>query len=366
MNARLVRRALVAAAIGAAAWAVIPVAISAGKLTLVPSLQCPMGCGAVIYDVLLSNSMARTGSNVSLTPQETPGYMYNIRQMDKTYDEPKTKITTFGTEDMVLQLGPMGGQGILKDSLPEPITHHFKFLWQIAATAQGRFFVTFDPNIKTIDDMKGKRVDLGLLTQSDWGLSGRMVLDAYGITSENTKISYVTPAVMTSQLIAGTTDVATSGILGDAASNKWSPVGPLVKLVAAAKASGRKLHYISVDPAKIEKLNQQYGMTLFTVTLKPHTLPLQDEPFTMGLNRAYHAVTTDFPPEIAYELTKATLQHGAALKKEGGFWSFWSAKGMVAGLTECNTNPGSIKAFKEAGIWKYRDKGGPPAKIPGC
>ena len=52
---------------------------------------------------------------------------------------------------------------------------------------------------------------------------------------------------MTDQLINGTADVVTSVVLGDPGTDKWATGGPLLKIGAAAKASGRKLHYISVS-----------------------------------------------------------------------------------------------------------------------
>jgi len=364
MKAKFAGRTLAAIAIGAAGWGATSTVYAQSKLIIIPSLQCPLGCGGVEYNVPLANMMARAGSKVSLAPQETPGYMYNIRYMDKNYA--KAKLTTFGTEDMVLQFAPHGGKGLLKDSLPEPVKNKFKFLWGIAATAQGRFFVTFDPKIKTVADMKGKKVSLGLLTQSDWGLSGRIVLDTYGLNEKNTKISYVTPDVLTNQLINGTADVVTSAILGDPGTGKWATGGPLIKIGAASQASGKKLHYISVDQQAMDKINKKYGTTHFTATLAAGTLPSQDAPVTIGLNRAYQAVTTEFPEDVAYELTKATITHGPALKSEGGFWNFWSPEGMTAGLNECNTHPGAVRAMKEAKIWELRTKSGPEAKIPGC
>ena len=362
---RLTRLTKAAVAFGASALALTAVAYAQGKLTVVPSLQCPMGCGVVVYNVQLSNMMARNGAKVSIAPQETPGFMYNIRYMDENYGG-RAKHTTFGTEDMVLQLGVHGGKGLIKDSLPNPVKNHFQFLWEVAATANGRFYVTFDPKIKTINDMKGKKIDLGLLTQSDWGLSSRLVLEQYGISKKNASINFVTPAVMTDQLINGTADVVTSVVLGDPGTDGWHSGGLLLKIGAAAKASGRKLHYISVDQSAIDKINKKYGTTLFTKTLKPGTLPAQEEPVTIGLNRVYMAVTKDFSPDTAYQMVKEMIRNGPALKKEGGLWAFWSKGGVVSGLNECNTNPGAIKAFKEAGIWDLRKKGGPEAKIPGC
>ncbi len=362
---RLVPLTLAALAIGATAYGVNSATHAQSKLTVVPSLQCPMGCGVVVYNVQLSNMMARNGAAVSLAPQETPGFMYNIRYMDENYSG-KAKHTTFGTEDMVLQLGPHGGKGLIKDSLANPVKNNFQFLWEVAATANGRFFLTFDPKIKTIADMKGKKVDLGLLTQSDWGLSARLVLEQYGISKENAHINFVTPAVMTDQLINGTADVVTSVILGDPGTGKWATGGLLLKIGAAATASGRKLHYISVSQKAIDGINKKYGTTLFTKTLPAGTLPAQEEPVTIGLNRVYMAVTKDFSQDVAYQLVKEMIKNGPALRKEGGLWGFWSLEGMVSGLNVCNTNPGAIKAYEEAKVWDLRTKGGPEAKIPGC
>ena len=362
---KLTRSTKAAVAFGAGALALTAAAYAQSKLTVVPSLQCPMGCGVVVYNVQLSNMMARNGAPVSLAPQETPGFMYNIRYMDENYSG-RAKHTAFGTEDMVLQLGVHGGKGLIKDSLPNPVKNNFQFLWEVAATANGRFYVTFDPKIKTIEDMKGKKIDLGLLTQSDWGLSSRLVLEQYGISKDNAHINFVTPAVMTDQLINGTADVVTSVVLGDPGSGKWNPGGLLLKIGAAANASGRKLHYISVSDEAIENINKKYGTTLFTKTLPAGTLPAQEEPVTIGLNRVYMAVTKDFSQDTAYQLVKEMIRNGPALKKEGGLWGFWSKEGMVAGLNECNTNPGAIKVYKEAGVWELRSKGGPVAKIPGC
>jgi hypothetical protein len=358
-------RLTIAAAVGAGAIALTAAAYAQSKLTVVPSLQCPMGCGVVVYNVQLSNMMARNGAKVSLAPQETPGFMYNIRYMDENFNG-RAKHMSFGTEDMVLQLGVHGGEGLIKDSLPNPVKNHFQFLWEIGASANGRFYVTFDPKIKTVEDMKGKKVNIGLLTQSDWGLSARLVLEQYGINKKNTHINFVTPAVMTDQLINGTADVVTSVITGDPGTDKWHPGGLMLKIGAASKASGRKLHYISISQKAIDGINKKYGTTLFTKTLKPGTLPGQTEPVTVGLNRVYMAVTKGFSEDVAYQLVKEMIKNGPALKKEGGLWALWSKQGMVAGLNACNTNPGAVKAYKEAGVWEYRKHGGPVATIPGC
>lgn len=367
MSRRIGMRMAAALVVSAGAVLVSGPASQAAKIVVVPDLTAPLGSNGVVTDVMLANVMARHGYPVSVAAQETPGYMYNIRYMDKTYSQKSTGVTMFGVDDWLLAVGPEGGKGALKESLPQPITHHFKLLFAHIADSAGRMFVTFDPKIKTMADVKGKTLDIGLPTQSDWGLSARLLLDAYGITSANTKIHEVSPPVMTAQLIAGTVDVAVASTQGNAVSNKFVPGAQLVKMFAAAKASGKTLHFISISPAVITKINKEYGTVFYPVTLPAHALgPEQTEAFTSGVSRAYHAVTTNFPPKIAYEVTKAVLKYGPELKKEGGVWTYWSPQLMVSGLAACNTNPGAIKAYKEAHVWKDRKTAGPTVIIPPC
>ena len=161
----------------------------------VPLLLCPAGCGPTESDTILMVQMIKEGSPVTLLPQETPGYMYNIREMGK---EGNWKRFVFSTEDVLIQLAmKWGGTPEIKEFLPEAVPIRFKLLYGETWWAQGKFFVTFDPNIKRISDLKGKRISLGLRSQSDWGVL-RIVLAEYGITPENSDIRHLTPAALTS------------------------------------------------------------------------------------------------------------------------------------------------------------------------
>ena len=73
---------------------------------MVPMLLCPWGCGNTETSTMLMNAMVKDGSPVTLLPQETPGYMYNIREMA---NQKHWKTTVFGTEDIVLQLAAKWG-----------------------------------------------------------------------------------------------------------------------------------------------------------------------------------------------------------------------------------------------------------------
>ena len=114
-------------ALGAIGLALIPSAPARAQNPnpIVPMLLCPFGCGNTEGYAVLGNLMARAGSSVTLAPQETPGYMYNVRAMA---EQRRWKTTVFGTEDTIVLLAPHGGKEEIKEFLPEPVTVPFRTL----------------------------------------------------------------------------------------------------------------------------------------------------------------------------------------------------------------------------------------------
>src|SRR5687767_4989890 len=323
----------------------------------VPLLLCPAGCGPTEGDTILMVQMIKEGMPVTLLPQETPGYMYNIREMAQ---ERNWKRTVFGTEDVLIQLAmKWGGTPELKEFLPERVPIRFKLLYGETWWAQGKFFVTFDPSIKTPADLKGKRVSLGLRSQSDWGVFSRMVLEAYGVTPQNADIRHLTPAVLTQQLIDGSTDAAVSVFGMEPNMKEWLIGGPLRQL----EASGKPLRYLGVDKETLDRVNKRYGTTFIHVVLPPGTLPKQTEPLPVGLVRGYKAVHPEFSEETAYQIVMAVAKLAPKLRDLHVLWKIWSPELMVAGLSDENVHPGAKKAYVELGWWD-KTKNYPPMTYP--
>jgi ABC-type amino acid transport substrate-binding protein len=146
-----------AALLAAGATVALSTPAPAQQNPIVPMLLCPFGCGNTEGYAVLGNLVARGGDPITLAPQETPGYMYNIRAMT---EERRWKNTVFGTEDTIILLGPQGGRPEIKDFLPEPINLPFKLLFGEAFWGQGKYFVSYDTNLKTPADLKGKRIGI--------------------------------------------------------------------------------------------------------------------------------------------------------------------------------------------------------------
>jgi TRAP transporter TAXI family solute receptor len=337
----LVMGGVLALAVGLAAT---PAAAAQSKVS-VPLLLCPAGCGPTEGDTILMVQMIKEGSQVTLLPQETPGYMYNIREMAQGKNGERF---IFSTEDVLIQLAmKWGGTPEMKEFLPERIPIKFKLLYGETWWAQGKFFVTFDQNIKKIADLKGKRVSLGLRSQSDWGVYSRMVLDAYGITPKNTDIRHLTPAALTSQLIDGTTDGAVTVFGMEPNMKEWMIGGPLRQL----EASGKPLRYLGLEKEMVDRINKKYGTTFIPVVIPAGTLPKQTEPLPIGIVRGYKAAHPDFSNETAYQIVMGVAKMAPKLRDLHILWKIWSPELMVAGLSDENVHPGAKKAYVELGWW---------------
>lgn len=330
---------------------------AAAQKNPVPMLLCPAGCGPTEGDTILMVQMIKEGYPVTLLPQESPGYNYNIREMK---EERNWKRFVFGTEDVLIQLAmKWGGTPELKEFLPEAIPIKFKLLYGETWWAQGKFFVTFDPKIRTVADLKGKRISLGLRSQSDWGVFSRLVLQEYGITPANSDIRHLTPGQLTQQLLDGTTDGATSVFGMEPHEKEWLIGGPLRQL----EASGKPLRYLGIDKETVDRMNKRWGTTFIHAQLKPGTLPKQTEPLGVGLVRGYKAAHDQFPEETAYQIVMAVAKLAPKLRDLHILWKIWSPELMVAGLSDENVHPGAKRAYLELGWWDKR-KAYPPMTYP--
>ena len=326
---------------------------SAEKLQIMTQLCCPLGCGSVTAMTIWGNFIAKKGLGFILRPQETPGYTYNIREM--WGNKKRSKDTVFeSTDNLIALANTAGGTPALKEFLPQRIPGPWKILYSLAVQSAGTWYITFDPNIKKISDLKGKKVGLGLKTQISWGQDSTFLLNqGYGINSKNTKLFYLGPAKMTEALLNRQVDAICMGLVAKntPGAKHWLPSSMYMKL----KASGRKLYYIPADPQVIEKINKKFHSDFAIETVKMGTLKDQQADILVATCRPVSAAWPSFPEELAYKYVMAQAKLAPEMVEYNAIWKFvWDLEGMVSGLTEKNAHPGAIKAYKELGIWDKR------------
>lgn len=333
----------------------------AAKQTVIPVLTCPFGCGIVALDSQLAAQMARDGSPVLVAGQETPGFNYNLRTLVR--EKRRWKSDAIATTGFILSIAKHGGKGLVKDAFPKPIETHgkIKLLFSTLDDMAAKYFITFDSHIKTIADLKGKKIGIGLRKQSEFGLAATLILRHYGITSANTSIRRAPPSALASQLLNGSVDAIVTNGQCEALTTNCPVIGAQEKVIAAAKSSGRRVYYLGPSKPAIEEINNKWGTSLVAKTVPAHTFPMQTQALVVGMDRNLRAVHVGFPNNIAYQYIMAVAKAGPKLKKSGGIWGMWSPQQMVSGLSNANVQPGAKQAYEKLGWWKLR-KNTPPAK----
>ena len=321
------------------------------KVDVITNLLCPLGCGTLQGDSILGTIIGRKEKDLFFRPQETPGYIYNIREMGS--NKVRWPNTVFGVDDDDLIFAKWGNKEPFKEFYQVATDAKFQLIYGEGYWLIGHYFITFDPNLKTMGDLKGKKIALGLRTQTNWGMNPRLDLQyGYGITPENTKIFHVGTGKLVDLLVDGKVDAIVGSGAAEPFYKKWLVSGVIRNL----EATGRKLYYVGIDPKVLDKLNEKFGTAYFPVTIPAGSFPSQDKPFISGADRGFKAAHISFREDLAYKLVKAIVKYAPEMAPLHGLWKIWSPDLMVSGLTETNTNPGAVKAYKELGIWELRKK----------
>jgi len=189
-----------------------------------------------------------------------------------------------------------------------------------------------DRNIKSVADLKGKRVGVGA-PNSGVEVNARMVLNGHGITYDDIKPDYLSYAEAIEQLKNNAIDAAfvTSGL----------PNATVIDLMTT-----KDVEIVPIQAADIDKLAQQFPF--FVKAEIPAGTYKNEQPVPTAAIRNIMLIRADLSEEQAYKITKTFFEnmdafreaHSAAKEidvKEAG-------KDLVIPL-----HPGAEKYFKEVG-----------------
>jgi TRAP-type uncharacterized transport system substrate-binding protein len=222
------------------------------------------------------------------------------------------------------------------------------------------WLVTFDPNIKKVEDLKGKKIGIGLKTQTHWGGAVYYMLDkAYGMNHQTAPglLQHLGPVKALDSLLDGQVVAGMLSVNVDVTQKRFM-IGPTVTRIAA---SGRSYRMLPWPKEVVHRVVRETGFPIYAVTIPPNTLPNQPEPFEMYADIGIRAVHKDFPDELAYEVTKAFIEIGPKAGALSTIGALWNKETMVSPFSfdwkhKDKIHPGAKRAFEEAGMW-------PPEKI---
>lgn len=296
-------------------------------------LTSPSGSGHPEAWQLIGSILAKKHPWLRLNVQETSGYFFNLKAM---IEEPwRYKNTVAGIDFYSLSVARTGRAALpgLKEFKPRALFYDSVWL---------QYLITPNPEIKSVYDLKGKRLVTGLKAGTT-GQTAISAVDAAGL-KDRVRIEFITFARQIDAMNDGLGDAVWIFTAGNPTTQNWTP--PI--MVTEAKASGKPYRAAQVPEDVIKKMRDA-GLDVFPLVI-PKDL-FGHGPITVLAHLGGTLVDDSFPEDIAYELTKFALQNVEEIAQGAKWFRFWTKELLAFGPSE-HLHPGSRRAMKEAGLLK--------------
>jgi TRAP transporter TAXI family solute receptor len=192
--------------------------------------------------------------------------------------------------------------------------------------------VSADSNIKSVADLKGKRVSVGA-PGSGTEVNAQQIMEAYGLKFEDTQLQRLS--------FADSAKAIQDGQLDAAFQTAGTPTAAITELAAT---TGVKI--IPVDADKIDAIIAKYPFYVKT-TIPANTYQTVPEEVTTVSVKSMLVVRADLSEDLVYKVTKAIFENtdklGHAKAKE------IKLENALAGVS-LPVHPGAKKFFDEKGV----------------
>ena len=269
--------------------------------------------------------------NWEVSAEATKGTQENIRRLAKGELE-------FALANAAISYFAVRGEGAWKEEQP------IRVVMTLAPNVA--FFITSQSSgVKTISDLKGKRVVVGP-AGAGFEYFLEPILGAHGVSYQDFTPLHNTQAGAVDMLADG---AAAASFLGGAV--------PTASITRAA--ASQSIFFIPFDDAAKRRLFENYPF-FNAVVIPSGTYRGQDEPFH-GMNvGAMHLITgANVDAETVYQFTKTLYEQRAEVVKIHPAGRAINPKNVVKD-TGTPFHPGAIRYYKEVGIWQ--DESSTPAK----
>mgnify|MGYP003441012512 CR=1 FL=1 len=213
----------------------------------------------------------------------------------------RTQTTGSSVENLnLINQGKVEMAFVMSDALSQAINGEVSFKEKIESVSTiatlypnvVQIITKADSGIKTVEDLKGKRVAVGD-QNSGVEVNARTILNGHGITYDDIKVDYLGYAEAADGLSAGTIDAAflTSGI----------PNASVMEL-----SETLDITLVSVDPKKVEEIAKDHPYFI-SFEIKPGVYSNKESIFTAAVPNAL-VVRKDLSEDDVYKLTKTFFE----------------------------------------------------------
>ncbi|MBW2284867.1 MAG: ABC transporter substrate-binding protein [Deltaproteobacteria bacterium] len=313
-------------------------------------MTTPFGTNMYNVGAAFEQVFRKAGSWVHMKHQETPGAMYMYKYIVKNREKM--------IKGEVSHTINAGGVGIC-DFLAEGRPPFKKFAWPTNRTLVSNdgllgFYVTMDPNIKSLKDLAGKRVgtaersrpflgvlldkplftELGIFKQVKWAPLGDMgCKDAFlNGKLDATRVSF-----------GGKIEIAEDG------SFYFRRIAPSPSTMEILN-SGKKLYWLPVGKEWIEKgYDYSKDVISYPCVIKKGALKMFDRDIQARAGAMCIQCDSSLPDDIVEEIVRVRQEHRKDFAKYHAVLAFFPDTPYPIGSPKKYVHPGVIKAMKKLG-----------------
>jgi len=314
-----------------------PAPVPTHEIVSVPTLSSPFGTATYVMSTAFEDVAKKNHPWLRIPSVESSGFTYNVKAHADNPD--MWKNYAIATNVVMLYLAKTGA----KPFFESPVVG-YRMLYQYAIC--GGWFTTLDPNIKTPQDLVGKKIGLGTTGQLTWGTLATVALrDAWGILDQ-VDARYIGHMAAAQALLDGTVDAIFSSLYTNPVTGKYSKSGDMVLV----ESSGRQLYHIGFTDEQLAKV-QAKNPPMAPMSIKAGSMAGLDQDikavWSGGLGYGAKDV---FPEDLAYEYTKLFIDNADILGEYHAMGTLAAAETGAYGLTKTLMHPGAVRAFEEIGV----------------
>ncbi|RJR31345.1 MAG: TAXI family TRAP transporter solute-binding subunit [Desulfobacteraceae bacterium] len=199
-----------------------------------------------------------------------------------------------------------------------------------------QFFSLAGGPIKTIKDLKGKKVAVGAPGSGTEAMA-RYVLKVYGLTYDDIDEQFLSATESAEAIKDGNIDAVITTL--------GTPAPALMDL-----ATQREIRFLDIEPDVAQKINKEFP-AYFPTTIPANTYKNQNNPHHTLAWMGLFVVHKDMQEKLAYDILKAVFEHKDELDKIHAQFKGITLQNAVKGMP-IPWHAGSQKYFKEKGVMK--------------
>jgi len=309
---------------------------------VVEIVMAPFGGSSYILNQALESLSLKKDAPIRISQAEGPGCAACIKNWLENYEERKNHIGC----STKITLG-FAAQGIGPFEKPYPdVGDRIKHLANYFFSLDG--LVTLDPDIKTEQDLAGKRIGLGRAGQTGWTLVQLLAMENADPPVPVAGFQYLSPTGASEALIDGKVHAAPMCHRVSPDLTSFVQLATLKKLLATHP----DVHWITFTESTQASVNNKLGIDYNWFQVPPNSLGgEQPEQVTLPLDYGTWSVDADYPEKLAYEFTKFLIQNCHLLKEyQAAAEVLENPEVLPWGWSDEELHPGALKAYQEAGI----------------